>query len=96
MYFELRRRRYKVSTGKVEDKEVDFVIQGDDGRVRYIQVAVSIADQAKLQQELAVFDHIRDNHPKHLLTLDEIFVTDHNGVRTMNIIDFLLGKKDLD
>lgn len=96
VYFELKRRRYKVSTGKVDDKEVDFVVQEDGGRIRYIQVAVSVADETKLKQELAVFRSIRDNHPKYLMTLDEIFVADHAGVRTLNVIDFLLGRQALD
>ena len=96
VYLELKRRRYKVSTGKVDDKEVDFVIQEDDGRIRYIQVAVSVADESKLKQELAVFSSIQDNHPKYLLTLDEVFVTDHAGIRTLNLIDFLLGRQALD
>ena len=96
VYFELKRRRYKVSTGKVDDKEVDFVVQEDNGRIRYIQVSVSIADEAKLKQELAVFAGIQDNHPKYLMTLDEIFIADHAGIRTVNIIDFLLGRQVLD
>ncbi len=95
VYFELKRRRYKVATGKVADKEVDFVVQCDEGRMRYVQVAVSVADEAKLRQELSVFASIRDNHPKYLLTLDEIFVPDHDGVQTLNVIDFLLGKVDI-
>jgi predicted AAA+ superfamily ATPase len=96
IYFELKRRRYKVSTGRVKDKEVDFVTQGNDGRIRYIQVAVTVANEEKLKQELAAFKLIKDNYPKYILTMDEVFVPDHNGVRTINIIDFLLGKKDLD
>lgn len=96
VYFELKRRRCKVSTGKVDDKEVDFVVQENDGRIRYIQVAVSVSDAGKLKQELAVFERIRDNHPKYLMTLDEIFVADHAGIRTLNVIDFLLGKQSLD
>ena len=96
VYLELKRRRYKVATGKVDDKEVDFVIQEDDGRIRYIQVAVSVADEAKLKQELAVFASIQDNHPKYLMTLDEIFVADHAGIRTLNVIDFLLGRQAFD
>ena len=67
-----------------------------DGRIRYIQVAVSVADEAKLKQELAVFASIQDNHPKYLMTLDEIFVADHAGIRTLNVIDFLLGRQAFD
>ena len=92
----MKRRRYKVSTGRVKDKEVDFVTQGNDGRIRYIQVAVSVTDEGKLLQELAAFKLIKDNYPKYILTMDEVFVPDHNGVSTINIVDFLLGTSDLD
>ena len=64
--------------------------------MRYIQVAVSVANEEKLKQELAALKLINDNYPKYILTMDEVFVPDHNGVRTINIIDFLLGGKDLD
>ena len=95
VFLELRRRRYKVSTGKVDDKEVDFIVQGNDGMIRYIQVAVSVSDEAKLEQELEVFRLIKDNYPKYLLTMDEVFVPNHDGIITMNIIDFLLERKPI-
>ena len=38
---------------------------------------------------------IKDNYPKYLLTLDDVFVADHNGIRTLNIIDFVLERKDI-
>ena len=91
----MKRRRFKVATGKVDDREVDFVAQGQDGIMRYVQVAVSVSAQEKLNQELAVFKSIRDNYPKYLLTMDEVFVPDHAGVRTVNVIDYLLGRVDL-
>ena len=59
-------------------------------------MAVSIADPDKLAQELAVFSCIKDNYPKYLLTMDDVFEPDHNGVRTLNVIDYLLGKRELD
>ena len=95
VYLELKRRRFKVSTGKVDDREVDFVAQGRDGNLCYVQVAVSVSAREKLAQELAVFRSIRDNYPKYLLTLDEVFVPDHDGVKTLNVIDFLLGKVNI-
>lgn len=96
VFLELKRRRYRVSTGKVDDKEVDFVVQGDDGMIRYVQVAVSVADEAKLKQELEVFRLIKDNYPKYLLTMDEVFVPNHDGILTMNILDFLTGRRPID
>ena len=95
VYFELRRRRYKVCTGKVDDKEVDFVAQGDDDIPRYVQVAVSVKEPEKLAQELSAFNSVKDNYPKFILTMDQVYVPDHNGVRTMNVYDFLLGQADI-
>ena len=89
------RRRYKVATGKVADKEVDFVVKGSDGIIRYIQVAVTIATREKFQQEAAAFTAITDNYPRYVLTLDDVFVPDRNGVQVINAIDFLVGRADL-
>ena len=95
VYLELLRRRYKVATGKVADKEVDFVVKGSDGIIRYIQVAVTIATREKFQQEAAAFTAITDNYPRYVLTLDDVFVPDRNGVQVINAIDFLAGRADL-
>ena len=95
VYFELIRRRYQVTTGKVDDKEVDFRVKGNDGSIRYIQVAVTVADDEKLAQELEPFKSIEDNYPKYILTMDEVFVPDHGGVKTIGLIDFLLGNEKI-
>ena len=89
VFLELKRRNYRVSTGKVKNKEVDFVVQGSDGTPEYIQVAVTVATPEKLAQEMAAFDAIADNHPRKIITMDPIFAVDHRGVKTINIIDFL-------
>ena len=94
--FEFVRRRYKVCTGKVDDREVDFVVQGEDDIPRYVQVAVTVKDEAKLKQELDAFRGIRDNYPKYILTLDSVFVPDHDGIKTLNAYDFLLGLVNVD
>jgi len=95
VYIELLRRRYKVATGRVRDKEVDFVIQDGKGDIRYVQVAVTVATPEKLTQELAAFRAIRDNHPKYILTMDSLFVADHGGVKTRNVLEFLCGGGEL-
>lgn len=92
VYFELIRRRYQVATGKVDDKEVDFRVKDRNGGIAYIQVAVTVSSPEKLAQELGPFKLIKDNYPKYILTLDEIFTPDHAGVKTLGLIDFLLGR----
>lgn len=89
VYLELRRRRYKVATGKVKDKEVDYVIQDEKGQVKYVQVAVTVASPEKLAQELAPLRSIRDNHPKYIITMDSLFVPEHAGIQTISVFDFL-------
>lgn len=93
VFLELKRRRYKVATGKVDDKEVDFIVKDTNDRIKYIQVAVTVMEEEKLQQELRPFAEIQDNYPKYIITLDDYFVRDHDGVITINAIDFLSGEE---
>lgn len=93
VFLELKRRRFKVATGKVAEKEVDFIVKDNAGLTKYVQVAVTAVEETKLNQELRPFKEIRDNYPKYLITLDDVFVSDHNGIITINAIDFLLGKE---
>lgn len=93
VFLELKRRRFKVATGKVADKEVDFIIKDNHDTIKYVQVAVTVMDEAKLQQELRPFHQINDYYPKYVITLDDIFVKNHDGITTINAIDFLLGQE---
>ena len=92
IFLELKRRRYKIATGKVAEKEVDFIIKDNQDAIKYVQVAVTVMDEAKLQQELRPFNEIHDHYPKYIITLDDFFVKDHDGITTINAIDFLLGE----
>lgn len=71
---------------------MDFIIK-DAGGLKYIQVAVTVMSEDKLRQELRPFADIRDNYPKYIITLDDIFVPDHDGIITINALDFLLGRE---
>lgn len=93
VFLELKRRRFKIATGKVATKEVDFIVKDNSDRTEYIQVAVTVMDDEKLRQELRPFYDINDNYPKYIITLDDYFVKDHDGVITINAIDFLLGQE---
>ena len=56
----------------------------------YYQVAASVRDTKTLERELAPFNTIRDSYPKFLLTLDEDPSDDFNGIRKLNVLDWLL------
>ena len=91
VYLELVRRGYEVSVGTLPGCEIDFVAQRE-GALHYIQVSETVADPAVLQRELAPFAKLRDAHPRVLITKDR---SDYGqeGVRHMNLFDFLLGEK---
>ena len=90
VYLELLHRGYRVSSGKIAEKEVDFVASAYDKKI-YFQVSATVGDESTLKRELEPLKKIQDNHPKILLTLDEIGAgTNHEGIRQLNIIDWLL------
>lgn len=91
VYLELLRRGYKVHVGKVDEYEVDFVAENRDG-IEYYQVALSVRDEKVLRRELRSLEKTGDHYPKYLLTLDVDLETDYNGIKKINIVDWLLEK----
>ncbi len=90
VYLELLRRKNRVNIGKVSEKEVDFVATNMN-EVEYYQVSASVLDEKTLERELAPLYEIKDNHPKFLLTLDEINNgANFDGIKQINVIDWLL------
>jgi len=94
VYLELIRRGAKVNIGKVSEKEVDFVAEYGNS-ITYYQVSASVLDENTLKRELESLKRISDNHPKILLTLDEIpRSANYDGIRQFHIIDWLLGRTE--
>ena len=91
VYMELLRRGYTVTVGKAGDKEIDFVCE-DQGNKLYIQVAYLLASEDTIDREFGVYDRVRDNFPKYVITLDE-FDMSRNGIKHRNIRDFLLQEE---
>ena len=88
VYLELIRRGYKVSIGKVDDLEIDFIAERDGDRL-YYQVSASILDPNTYAREIAPLKKLNDNYPKFIITMDEL-PTNDNGIKQINVIDFLL------
>jgi uncharacterized protein len=86
---ELKRRGFKVYTGKWGDREVDFVAEKNENKI-YIQVAYKITEQSTIDREFAPLLEIRDNYPKYVVTMDEFWKDNIEGVKHMHIADFLL------
>lgn len=90
VFLELVRRGYDVSVGTLPNSEIDFVAQ-DGGTRFYIQVSETVLDPATLKRELAPFAKLPDGYPRVLITKDRIDYG-QDGVRHMNVYDFLLGE----
>ncbi len=92
VYLELRRRAYKINIGKLDQKEVDFVVSTANG-LEYYQVAASVLDEKTLKRELEPLEKIDDHYPKFLLSLDRIGDgMNYNGIKHINLVDWLLEK----
>ncbi|MBE6450859.1 MAG: ATP-binding protein [Alphaproteobacteria bacterium] len=90
VYLELVRRGYKVYVGKVGEYEVDFTVQKNTD-IEHYQVAWTAIEKNTLERELRPLEMISDHNPKFLLTMDPIPVTSHNGIKQINVLDWLLS-----
>ena len=91
VYMELLRRGYNVTVGKVGDKEIDFVCD-QHGEKLYVQVAYLLADESTVKREFGVYDSVKDNFPKYVVTMDELDMS-RNGIKHRNIRDFLTAEE---
>jgi predicted AAA+ superfamily ATPase len=89
VYLELRRRKYdEIYVGKVNDSEVDFVAKRGS-ETDYYQVAFTLNNKDTAEREIKSLDMIRDHHPKYILTYDTLFQESINGIKVLNILDWL-------
>lgn len=91
VYLELLRRGYEITVGRAGNKEIDFVCNRH-GKKLYVQVAYLLASEETVNREFGVYDSIRDNFPKYVVSLDE-FDMSRNGIKHQNIRDFLLAEE---
>lgn len=95
VYLELIRRGYVVDIGKNNMKEIDFIAR-DDRDLFYIQVAYTLTDPQKTEQEISSFYGLDDGYKKIVITMDnDPFVHLERGYKKMNVFDFLLDEDAL-
>ena len=91
VYFELLRRGYDVAIGKIGNAEVDFIATNADEKM-YIQVTESMMSEDVRKRELAPLQGIRDNYEKIVLSLEPGLDASYEGIKSENLIDWLLGE----
>ena len=90
VYLELSRRGGKVNIGKYGSTEVDFVTQ-KEGVLTYYQVTADMTAEETFEREMRPLRSIHDNYEKIVLTLDRFSLGNYDGIKVVNVIDWLLG-----
>ncbi len=91
VYFELLRRDYDVAIGKVGNAEVDFIASTANEK-KYIQVTESMMSEDVRRRELAPLQNIHDNYDKIVLSLETGLDISYEGIKSENLMDWLLGE----
>lgn len=91
VYFELIRRGYDVSIGKIDNLEVDFIAVKPDDKI-YIQVTESMINDEVRSRELAPLQKINDNYEKIVLSMNTGMDSSYDGIRSINLIDWLIAE----
>jgi len=86
---ELKRRGYKVYVGKNEEKEVDFIGEKKNEKI-YVQVTFKMVEQQTIDREFGAFKSINDNYPKYVVSMDEFWNDNVEGIKHIHIANFLL------
>ena len=80
---------YKINVGVKRDAEIDFAAE-KNGSLEFIQAAYTINSDETLKREIGAFDGIAEK--KTLITFDD-YDYSTKGIRSVNVIDWLLGDK---
>lgn len=99
VFNELIIRGYEVFYKEIDGRDLDFVVFKNNKQC-YIQVCYSLLGSEKaLEREYSLLEKIKDNYPKHILSLDREenspFQLSRRGIRHINIEEFLLEKEDI-
>ena len=90
VYLELKRRGYQVYIGKLNNQEIDFIAQKQNYKL-YIQVAYKLESEQTIRREFSPLQAILDNYPKYVITMDEFWQGNLDGIIHWHIADFLLA-----
>ena len=90
VFLELLRRDYRVYIGKFGETEIDFVAEKPNDKL-YVQVTESMQTPETRERELRPLRMIPDNYEKIILSMDRDYINSYDGIKSLNLIDWLLN-----
>lgn len=91
VFLELKRRGYKVYIGKLDHTEIDFVAEKKGTKI-YVQVAYKLENKQTIEREFGNLLAINDQYNKYVVTMDEFWKDNIEGVNHLYITNFLESK----
>lgn len=91
----LKSKNYNLSVGKIGNLECDFIARLEIDKYFYIQVTKNMEDKKTEEREYQPFYKIKEMYPRYLFVADLIFQENIDGIKNINIIDFIYNNKDL-
>ena len=90
VFMELKFRYGDVSTFNVDRYEVDFFVKGRDGP-EYYQACCDLNRSETFEREVRPLKSLDDNYPKTIITWVGYPLRDIDGIRVINVRDWLTG-----
>ncbi len=91
IYNQLLFKGFKVTTGWLETREIDFVATKNNETV-YVQVALQLNSEKIIDREFGNLLKIDDNYPKMVITLEDESMNTFKGIPVIPARKFLTGK----
>jgi predicted AAA+ superfamily ATPase len=88
VYNELIMRGYIVYVGKIQDLEIDFVAERKNEKI-YVQVAYQMSNESTITREFKPLLLVKDHYPKYVVSMDESFKDNIEGIRHVYLGDFI-------
>ncbi len=95
LYSYLKSKDYSLSVGKIGNLECDFIARRGIDEYFYIQISKNIDDVETANREYKPFYEIKDLYPRYLFVLDLILQKNIDGIKNVNIVDFIYKNEDL-
>jgi len=92
VFLKLAGEGWDIRSGRVGDREVDFVCERAGSRI-YVQATYLVTDGATREREFGSLLSIRDAWPRYVVSMDPLRA-DHEGIRHLGLQEFLLAGEE--